>query len=179
MTRSASIFACAALGFAAAVPAAVQPEQDRSARFATEALRICIDTRAAAASVRQLAAAEGWTRTDAKALPGQSSITMGGRPNVTYYPSDIWTFDKQGLPLTVLVYDIARHPKVRHCEVYAWDLDSHAVDRALKSDPRVKGGFFERPGLPFRRYDVKKPSQIFRYGAGEKDSRTLHVLTAH
>ena len=170
------LVAFAAFGSAWSAPANAQ---DPSARFASEALRICIDTRAAAASVRQLAAAEGWTRIDAKALPGEHSITMGGRPNVTYYPSDIWTFDKDGLALTILVYDIAKHPKAKHCEVFAWDLDSDAVDRALKSDPRVKGGFFERPGLPLRRYEVKKPRQIFRYGAGEKDSRTLHVLTAH
>jgi hypothetical protein len=168
--------AFAVLGSAWAAPAHAQ---DRSARFAAEALRICIDTRAAAAAVRQLAAAERWTATDLKALPGEHSITMGGRPNVTYYPSNVWTFDKDGLSLIVLVYDIAAHPKTKHCEVVAWDLDSEAVDRALKSDPRVKGGFFERPGLPLRRYDVKKPRQIFRYGAGEKDSRTLHVLTAH
>jgi hypothetical protein len=167
-----------ALAFTA-FSASAPPAQDLSARFAAEALRICIDTRAAAVAVRQLAAAEGWTAADSKALPGEHSITMGGRPNVTYYPSGIWTFDKDRLALTILVYDIAKHPKVKHCEVFAWDLDSEAVDQALKSDPRVKGGFFERPGVPLRRYEVRKPRQIFRYGAGEKDSRTLHVLTAH
>ncbi|HEX6375175.1 MAG TPA: hypothetical protein VFZ91_05600 [Allosphingosinicella sp.] len=176
LVNSGRIFlAFAASGSASAAPA------DPSARFAAEALRICIDTRAAAASVRQLAAAERWTPIDSKSLPGESSITMGDqklRRNVTYYPSDVWTFDRDGLALTVLVYDIPDRPKVKHCEVMAWDLDSAAVDRALKSDPRVKGGFFERPGLPFRRYDVKKPRTIFRYGSGAKDSRTLHVLSA-
>jgi hypothetical protein len=167
-----------ALAFASATAAPAQAP-DLSARFAAEALRICIDTRAAAAPVRQLAAAEGWTRADAGSLPGEHSITMGGTPNVTYHPSDIWTVDKDGLALTVLVYDIAQHPKTKHCEVSAWDLDSAAVDRALKSDPRVKGGFFERPGLPMRRYEVRKTRQIFRYGAGEKDKRSLHVLMAH
>lgn len=152
---------------------------DRSARFAAEALRICIDTRAAAPAVRQLAAAEGWTATDAKALPSPSSITVGGRPNITYEPSNIWTVDKDGLALTVLVYDIPERSNVKHCQIFAWDLDSESVDRALKSDPRVIGGFFERPGVPLRRYEVKKPRRIFRYGAALKDSRTLHVVTAH
>jgi hypothetical protein len=167
-----------ALAFAGG-SAAAAPAGDLSARFAAEALRICIDTRAAAAPVRQLAAAEGWTRVEASALPGEHSITMGGNPNVTYHPSDIWTVAKDGLELIVLVYDAAKHPKLRHCEVAAWDLDSEAVDRALKSDPRVRGGFFERPGLPLRRYEVKKPRQIFRYGTGELNSRTTHSLTAH
>nr|WP_295374486.1 hypothetical protein [uncultured Sphingosinicella sp.] len=153
--------------------------QGRSAQFAAEALRICIDTGAAAPAVRQLAAAEGWTATDAKALSGEHSITVGGNPNVTYRPSNIWTVDKSGLALTILVYDIPKRSKVEHCEVQAWDLDTEAVDRALKSNPRVKGGFFERPGFPMRRYEVRKPRAIFRYGAGEKDSRTLHVLSAH
>jgi hypothetical protein len=152
---------------------------DPSVRFAAEALRICIDTRAVAASVRRLAAAEGWTVTDAASLPSEHSITVGGSPNITYHPSDVWTLERDGLPLTVLVYDIASEPTVKHCEVAAWDLDSEAVDRALKSDPRVRGGFVERPGLPFRRYEVRRPRQIFRYGSGERDSRTLHVVTAH
>lgn len=158
--------------------AAPAHSQEPSVRFAAEALRICVGTRAAAASVRQLAAAERWTAADLKALPGESSITVGGSPNVTYRPSDVWTFDKDGLSVTVLVYDVPARPKMRHCEVSAWDLDSDIVDRALKSDSRVKGGFLE-PGSGMRRYSVKKPSQIFRYGAGKRDSRTIHVLMAH
>jgi hypothetical protein len=175
------LFAIFLLAFAAQPTPPPAPAQDRSARFAAEALRICIDTRAAAATVRRLASAEGWTRTDSKSLPGESSITMGDqklRRNVTYYPSDVWTVGTDGLGLTVLVYDIGDRPKVKQCEVMAWDLDSEAVDRALKSDPRVRGGFFEGPGLPFRRYEVKKPGAIFRYGSGEKGGRTLHVLIA-
>ncbi len=161
------------------VSPALAQGQDRSAQFAAEALRICIDTGAAAPAVRQLAVAEGWTATDPKALSGEHSITVGGNPNVTYYPSNLWTVDKGGLALTVLVYDIPKRSKVEHCEVHAWDLDAEAVDRALKSNPRVRGGFFERPDFPMRRYEVRKPRAIFRYGAGEKDSRTLHVLAAY
>jgi hypothetical protein len=168
-------FAVAAFGIAAMFVAPAQA-QDRSAQFAAEALRICIDTRAAAPALRQLAAAEGWTATDAAALPGESSITVGGKPNVTHYPSNIWTVDKGGLALTILVYDI---PKVKHCEVLAWDLDEAGVDLALKSDSRVKGGFYERPGMPMRRYEIRKPSTIFRYGAGKIETRSLHILTAH
>ncbi|HEX8380466.1 MAG TPA: hypothetical protein VF619_07960 [Allosphingosinicella sp.] len=165
----------AALGSAWGAPALAQ---EPSARFAAEALRICVGTRAAPAAVRQLAAAERWMPADSKALPGESSITVGGNPNVTYRPSNVWTLDKDGLPLTVLIYDVPARPKMRHCEISAWDLDSDAVDRALKSDPRVKGGFLE-PGAGMRRYSVKKPNQIFRYGAGKRDSRTIHVLMAH
>ena len=168
-------FAVAALGIAA-LPHAQAQAQDRSAQFAAEALRICIDTRAAAPALRQLAAAEGWTATDTAALPGESSITVGGKTNVTHYPSNIWTVDRAGLALTILVYDI---PKIKHCEVVAWDLDDEAVDRALKSDSRVKGGFYERPGLPMRRYEIRKPNTIFRYGAAKKDSRSIHILSAH
>jgi hypothetical protein len=163
---------------AASASASPAQGQDLSARFAAEALRICIDTRAAAASVRQLAAAEGWAKAEAGSLPRESSITVGGNPNVTYRPSNVWTFDKEGLAMTVLVYDVPARPKMRHCEVSAWDLDSDAVDLALKSDPRVKGGFLE-PGAGMRRYSVKKPSRIFRYGAGKQDSRTIHVLMAN
>ena len=152
---------------------------DRSAQFAAEALRICVDTRAAAPAVRHLAAAEGWTATDAKALPAESSVTVGGTPNVTYYPSNVWRADKAGLALTILVYAIPERSKVRHCEVHAWDLNSDVVDRALKSDPRVKGGYFERPGLPMRRYEIKKSRTVFRYGAAKQDTRTLHILMAH
>jgi len=148
--------------------------QDRSAQFAAEALRICVDTRAAAPALRQLAAAESWTTADAKALPGEHSVTVGGNPNVTYHPSNIWTVDKAGLALTVLVYDM---PKSKHCEVFAWDLDEAAVDRAFKGNSRVKGGFYERPGWPVRRYEVRKPRTIFRYGSAIKDSRSLHVLS--
>ena len=178
LVKSGALF----MAFAALSSAAAAQSQDASARFAAEALRICIDTRASAATVRQLAASEGWTATDLRALPGESSITMGDqklRRNVTYYPSNVWILDKDGLALTISVYDIAERPKVKQCEVMAWDLNSAAVDRALKSDPQVKGGFFERPDLPLRRYSVKKPSSIFRYGAAERDSRTLHVLIAH
>jgi hypothetical protein len=166
--------AVAALCVAASAGAQGQA-QDSSAHYAAEALRICIDTRAAAPALRQLAAAEGWTTADASALPAAHSITVGGNPNVTYYPSDIWTADK-GLKLTILVYDV---PKMRHCEVLAWDLNEDGVDRALKSDSRVRGGFYEQPGFPMRRYEIKKPNTIFRYGAGKMDSRTLHVLSAH
>ncbi|HYE27718.1 MAG TPA: hypothetical protein VEA61_05740 [Allosphingosinicella sp.] len=170
------MLALAVAGFASASAAAAAP--DPSAHFAAEALRICVDTGAAAAPVRQLAAAERWTKVDAKALPYPSSLTMGDRKlgrNVTYHPSDIWTIAKDGLTLIVAVYDIPERPKARNCEVMAWDLDSTAVDRALKSDRRVKGGFPE-PGIPSRRYWVK--GTYFRYGAGEIGGRTLHHLAA-
>ena len=165
----------AALAAAWAAPASAQ---DASARFAAEALRICIDTRASAVEVRRLAAAEQWTVSDVVSLPFENSITMGDqklRRNVTYYPSNVWTFDKGGLGLIVLVYDIPERPKVRHCEVMAWNLDQEAVHRALKSDRRVKGGFPE-PGIGSRRYWVK--GTYFRYGAGEVGGRTLHQLSA-
>ena len=176
--RSAALRACAALGFVLAAAAVAQPEPDKSARFASEAVRICVDTRAAAAPVRQLAASEGWTKIDAKSLPYESKVTMGDhklRRNVTYHPANAWTVDKDGLALIVLVYDIAERPKVKHCEIMAWDLDSEAVGRALKSDRRVKGGHPEQ-GIASRRYWVK--GTYFRYGAGEVDGRTLHLLTA-
>lgn len=154
-------------------------QQNHSTLFAAEALRICIDTHANAASVQQLAEVEGWTVTNAEALSNESMITVGGTPNVTYYPSNYWTVDKDGLMLSILVYNIPKKEKVNHCEVIAWDLDSEAVHQALTDDPRVKGGYFEQSGFLMRRYYAKKPRRIFRYGSGQKESRTIHVLTAH
>jgi hypothetical protein len=176
MSTAARLFlALAAGGIVWPAPAAAQ---ERSTRFAAEALRICVDTRAAAAPVRQLAAAEGWTRADLASLPVERSVTMGHRKlrgNVTYYPSDVWTLDKDGLGLIVLVYSIAERPKFKQCEVMAWDLDPTAVHDALKRDRRVKGGFPE-PGIGSRRYWVK--GTYFRYQGGELGARSLHLLSA-
>jgi hypothetical protein len=176
--RPATLSAWAALGLVLTAPARAQPETDNSARFAAEAVRICVDTRAAAAPVRQLAAAQGWAKAESKDLPYESSLTVGDQKlhrNVTFHPSDIWIADKDGLALIVAVYDIAERPKLKQCEVMAWDLDAESVHRALKSDPRVKGGFPE-PGIGSRRYWVK--GTYFRYGSGTVGTRSLHVLSA-
>ena len=170
--------AAGAFALAMAGSTSAAPGHDLSPRFAAEAVRICVDTKAAAAPVRQLAATERWTKADAKALPYESSVTVGDqklRRNVTFYPSDVWTLDKDGLRLVVAVYDVPGRPKLKQCEVLAWDLDEAAVHAALKSDRRIKGGHPE-PGIASRRYWVK--GTYFRYGAGEIGGRTVHHLSA-
>jgi hypothetical protein len=171
---------CALLGLVLAAPAAAQPEQDKSALFAAEALRICVDTAAAAAPVRQLAEAEKWTAIDPASVPVKSRFTLGGKKRSqdrVFQRSGAWTFEKDGLAVTVGLFDEPGEPRVRQCELIAWDLDFAAVERGLKADPRVKGG--ENMGLPMRMFSIGPPPLTLSYLASDAGSRMLHSISVN
>jgi hypothetical protein len=172
--------ACAALALVLAAPAFGQPEQDRSALFAAEALRICVDTAASAAPVRQLAAAEKWTAIDPASAPVKSKFTLGGKKrsqDKVFQRAAAWTFEKNGLAVTVGLFDAPGEPRVRQCELMARDLDFAAVERGLKADPRVTGG--EDMGLPMRMFSVKDPQLRLSYLASDTGTRMLHSISVN
>ena len=180
MIRSAATCACAALGFVLAAPAAGQPEQDKSALFAAEALRICVDTAAAAAPIRQLAAAEKWTAIDPASAPVKSKITLGGKKRSqdrVFQRASAWTFQKNGLAVTVGLFEEPGEPRVKQCELMAWDLDFAAVERRLRADPRVQGG--ENLGLPMRMFSVKDPPMRLSYLFSDAGTRMLHSISVN
>ena len=178
LVNSSTKALAACLGFVLATSAAAQPE-DKSARFAAEALRICVDTAAAAAPVRQLAAAEKWTAIDPASVPVKSKFTLGGKKRSqdrVFQRAAAWTFEKDGLAVTVGLFDEPGEPRVRQCELIAWDLDFAAVERGLKADPRVTGG--EDMGLPMRIFSVKGPLRL-SYLASDAGSRMLHSISVN
>lgn len=180
MIRYAATCACMALGLVLAAPANAQPESEKSALFAAEALRICVDTAAAAAPVRQLAAAEKWTAIDPASAPVKSKFTLGGKKRSqdrAFQRAGAWTFEKNGLVFTVGLFDEPGEPRVRQCELMAWDLDFAAVERGLKADPRVTGG--EDQGLPMRMFSVKDPPLRLNYLAGDAGIRMLHSISVN
>jgi|GEM_PF-2186600 len=163
----------------AAQAAPVAPaELDKSAVFAAEALRICVDTAAAAGPVRALAAAEQWTPVDPASLPVKSKFTLGGKKrsqNRVFERDAAWTFEKNGLSLTVGLFDAPDEPRVRQCELMAWDLNFAAVERGLKADARVQGG--EDMGLPIRNFSTSNPLLRINYLASDTGSRMLHSIS--
>lgn len=172
--------ACAVLALTLAAPASGQPEQDKSALFAAEALRICVDTAAAAAPVRQLAAAEKWIAIDPASMPVKSKVTLGGKKRSqdrVFQRAAAWTFEKSGLEVTVGLFDAPGEPRVRQCELTAWDLDFAAVERGLKADPRVTGG--ENLGLPTRMFSIKGLPLTLSYLAGDGGTRMLHSISVN
>jgi hypothetical protein len=179
-TKAIATFACAALGLVLATPAFGQPEQDKSALFAAEALRICVDTAAAAAPVRQLAAAEKWVAIDPASAPVKSKFTLGGKKRSqdrVFQRASAWTFEKNGLAVTVGLFDEPGEPRVKQCELMAWDLDFAAVERGLKADPRVKGG--EDMGLPMRMFSIADPPLRLSYLASDAGSQMLHSISVN
>jgi hypothetical protein len=171
---------CAALAVLLAVPAAGQPEHDKSALFAAEALRICVDTAAAAAPVRQLAAAEKWTAIDPASVPVKSKFTLAGKKRSqdrVFQRAAAWTFEKEGLAVSVGLFDEPGEPRVKQCELIAWDLDFAAVERGLKADPRVKGG--EDMGLPIRTFSLGPPPLTLSYLASDAGTRMLHSISVN
>jgi hypothetical protein len=179
-TKALAARACAALALLLAAPASGQPEQDKSALFAAEALRICVDTAAAAAPVRQLAAAEKWTAIDPASVPVKGKFTLGGKKRSqdrVIQRAAAWTYEKNGLAVTVGLFDEPGEPRVRQCELMAWDLDFAAVERGLKADPRVTGG--GDMGLPMRMFSVKDPPLRLSYLAGDTGSRMLHSISVN
>jgi hypothetical protein len=171
------VLGLATLLFAAHTAPVTQAEPDKSAAFAAEALRICVDTAAAAAPVRALAAAEQWTPVDPASLPVKSKFTIGAKKRSqsrVFERAAAWTFEKEGLSMTVGLFDAPDEPRVRQCEVMAWDLDFAAVERGLKADPRVQGG--EDMGLPIRNFHVADPQLRIDYLASDAGSRMLHSI---
>jgi hypothetical protein len=170
----------AVVGLLLTAPAFGQPQQDKSALFAGEALRICVDTGAAAAPVRQLAAAEKWTPIDPASVPVKSKFTLGGKKRSqdrVFQRAAAWTFEKEGLAVTVGLFDEPGEPRVKQCELIAWDLDFAAVERGLKADPRVKGG--GDMGLPMRMFSVGPPPLTLNYLASDAGSRMLHSISVN
>lgn len=178
-TRSAA-GAGAAIGLLLTAPASAQPEPDKSALFAAEALRICVDTAAAAAPIRQLAAAEKWTAIDPASVPVKSKFTLGGKKRSqdrVFQRAAAWTFEKNGLAVTVGLFDEPGEPRVKQCELIAWDLDFAAVERGLKADSRVKGG--GDMGLPIRTFSIGPPPLTLNYLASDAGSRMLHSISVN
>jgi hypothetical protein len=172
--------AFAALVMVLAAPASGQAEQDKSALFAAEALRICVDTAASAAPVRQLAAAEKWTAIDPASVPVKSKFTLGGKKrsqDKVFQRASAWTFEKNGLAMTVGLFDAPGEPRVRQCELIAWDLDFAGVERGLKADPRVKGG--EDMGLPTRMFSIGPPPLTLNYLASDAGTRMIHSISVN
>jgi hypothetical protein len=170
----------AVIGLLLAAPAFGQPQQDKSALFAGEALRICVDTGAAAAPVRQLAAAEKWTPIDPASFPVKSKFTLGGKKRSqdrVFQRAAAWTFEKDGVAVTVGLFDEPGEPRVKQCELIAWDLDFAAVERGLKADPRVKGG--EDMGLPMRMFSIGPPPLTLNYLASDAGTRMLHSISVN
>jgi hypothetical protein len=171
---------CAALASVLAAPASGQAGQDKSALFAAEALRICVDTAAAAAPVRLLAAAEKWTPIDPASVPVKSKFTLGGKKrsqDKAFQRAAAWTFEKNGLAVTVGLFDAPGEPRVRQCELMAWDLDFAAAERGLKADPRVTGG--GDMGLPMRMFSIKNPPLRLSYLASDTGTRMLHSISVN
>ena len=180
MTRYAATCACAALGLLWATPADAQPEPDKSALFAAEALRICVDTAAAAPRVRELATAEKWIAIDPASVPVKSRFTLGGKKRSqdrVFQRAAAWTFEKNGLAITVGLFDAPGEPRVRQCELMARGLDFAAVERGLKADPRVKGG--EDQGLPIRMYSIADPPLRLSYLASDAGTQMLHSISVN
>jgi hypothetical protein len=177
-TKAIVTCTCAALGLFGAAPAAAQ--QDKSALFAAEALRICVDTAAVAAPIRQLAAAEKWTAVDPASVPVKSKFTLAGKKRSqdrAFQRAAAWTFEKDGLAVTVGLFDEPGEPRVKQCELIAWDLDFASVERGLKADPRVKGG--EDMGLPIRNFSIGPPPLTLNYLASDAGTRMLHSISVN
>lgn len=163
-----------------AVQAAPAAGPDKSAVFAAEALRICVDTAAAAGPVRALAAAEQWSPVDPASLPVKSRFTLRGKKRSqdrVIERAAAWTFDKEGLSITVGLFDAPDDPRVRQCEVMARDLDFAAVERGLKADSRVRGG--GDMGLPIRNFSTSSPPLTINYLASDTGSRMLHSISVN
>lgn len=174
--RLAPAFALAVVGATAAAAEGVS----RDARFAAEAVRICIDTSAQPAAVRELAASGQWAVRDPAALPIQTRMVLAAKRKKdrrTFTRTHAWTLEKDGLEMTVGLFDIPDQPKLKQCELVAWDLDHAAVDAAFKADTRFTGDFIE--GLPIRNYSVAGPEVRVAYMKSDMGTKSVHVVTVN
>jgi hypothetical protein len=150
-----------------------------STLFADEALRICIDTAANPQAIRRLASDEHWAAIDPATVPARNRIVLKGKKKSqdrVIERTAAWTVEKQGLTLTVGMFDIPDVPRLGHqCELMAWDLDASAVEAALKSDPRLKDQSL--PDFPLKAYAVAGTSLNVSYVPGDQGSRVLHAFT--
>jgi hypothetical protein len=159
--------------------AAAAPDAPVSAQFAAEAVRICVETRADPAAVRQLAEAEGWMVADPATAPGKSSIVLGAKKKKddrTFTRNRAWTLQKGGSTFTVGLFDFPDEPRVRQCQLAGWDLDFAAVDSALRADGRFRADS-SIPNLPFRMYSVSGVRASVTYIQSDTGTKQLHALT--
>ena len=165
------------LGFVSAAAA----DAPASAQFAAEAVRICVETRADPAAVRQLAQAEGWTVADPATVPGKSSIVLEGKKkkdNRTFNRNHSWTVQKGGATYSVGLFDFPDEPRVRQCDLIGWDLDFEAVDAAFRADARFRGGDAGSK-LPFRMYSVSGARASVSYLQSDTGTKQLHLVTVN
>lgn len=152
-----------------------------SAQFAAEAVRICVETRADPAAVRQLAEAEGWAVADPATAPAKSSIVLGAKKKKddrTFTRNRAWTLQRGGSTFTVGLFDFPDEPRVRQCQLAGWDLDFAAVDAALRADPRFRSDS-SYPNLPLRMYSVAGVGGSVTYVQSDTGTKQLHVLTVN
>ena len=174
LVRTAAALACALV--LAASPAAAEPGQ--SELFAREALRICVATAAEPAAVRDLAAAESWTAIDPALVPIKTKLVRGGekkKDDRVYTRANAWLVEKEGLALTVGLFDVDGLPRLKQCEVTATGLDSAAVDAAIKADGRLRGGS-AMPGLASSLYAYSGDDIRATYLASDTGTKLLHAF---
>ena len=160
---------------------AAAAESSASDRFAAEAVRICVETRADPAAVRALAAAEGWTALDPATVPSKSSITLEGKKkkdNRTFNRNQAWTIEKAGVAMTVGLFDFPEAPNVRQCDLLGWDLDFDSVDAAFRADSRFSGGS-AGPGLPIRMYSVSGVRASVSYLKSDTGTKQIHAVSVN
>jgi hypothetical protein len=165
---------------ATAIPAvaAAQTAEAESSLFAREARRICVDTAAEPAGVRALAAAENWTVIDPALVPVKASLVRGGKKkskDQRFERASAWLVEKEGLSLTIGLFDIPGEPRLKQCEAVAWDLDVEAVDHALRADGRLDASP-SMPGLESSLRSYSAPGVRIIYLAGDTGTKVLHTF---
>jgi hypothetical protein len=164
------------VGLLMASPASADPGP--SELFASEALRICVATAAEPAAVRDLAIAENWTAIDPALVPIKTRLVRGGKKKKddrTYTRANAWRVEKEGLALTVGLFDVDGLPRLKQCEVTAMDLNSAAVDAAIRADGRLRGGS-TIPGLASGLYTYSGDNIRATYIASDTGSKLLHAF---
>ncbi len=163
------------------VAAPAQAETGKSELFAREALRICVDTRAEPEAVRALAVAENWTAIDPALVPFKASMVRSGKTRSEdrrYQRAHGWLIEKEGLAITVGLFDIEGEPRLKQCEATALDLDASAVDGVLRSDGRLRGGS-PMPGTKSALYTYSGENVRITYLVGDIGDKLLHVFIAN
>ena len=165
------MIAAAALLLAAPAASAIAPAE-KSALFAREAMRICVDTEAA--GLRPLAQAERWTVISPSLVRSHTRTTTS---TGEVRPAAAWQVQKAGLAFTVSLVEMPGGLLFRsRCEIGAWDLDLGAAHATFTADPRLKDR--SQPGWPIKQYEMEKPRLSIVYEAGELDGRVLHTFAA-
>ena len=158
----------------AAPTAPAAPAAAPTSVFVREALRICVDTAAQPAKLRELAAREKWTAATPASVPTHAGVATGsGKVS----PAALWKGEIDGLAFTITLYDTPGGLLFSsRCEIGAWGLDLDAAHAAFTAQE----GFEDKSqaGWPIKQYAVKKPPLSVVYAAGERDGGVLHTFTA-